>query len=89
MGFSLFGVTAAVASPDHAKLIDWIDRGYAGEMDYFRERQAAYQHPGGVLPGAKSIIALAYPYDAGATPETELGVGRIAGTFGAATIIMI
>jgi epoxyqueuosine reductase len=78
LGFSLFGVTAAIASPDYAKLIDWIDRGYAGEMEYFRARQPAYQHPDGVLPGARSIVALAYPYAAGPEPDRHRDAGRVA-----------
>jgi epoxyqueuosine reductase len=78
LGFSLFGVTAAVASPDYANLIDWIDRGYAGEMEYFRARQQAYEHPDGVLPGVKSIVALAYPYAAGPEPDSNRGDGRVA-----------
>ncbi len=62
-GFVLCGVAPAVQSTGYADLIQWIESGYAGEMNYFADRQHAYQHPSGVLAGARSVIALAYPYD--------------------------
>ncbi len=78
LGFELFGVTPAIGSPDYPKLVEWIERGYAGEMSYFRDRQSAYRHPSGVLAGAKSIIVLAYPYDSGPASENSAGCGRVA-----------
>ena len=78
LGFVLFGVAPAIASPDYPKLVEWIERGYAGEMSYFRDRQSAYRHPSGILAGAKSIIVLAYPYDSGPANEISAGSGRVA-----------
>lgn len=78
MGFSQFGITPAVSISGYSNLIGWINAGYAGEMGYFSQRQQAYQHPNGVLAGAKSVIALAYPYDAGEATACSTGLGRIA-----------
>lgn len=78
LGFVLVGVAPAIESPDYPKLVDWINRGYAGEMSYFRDRQAAYQQPGSVLEGAKSILVLAYPYTQRDAPEVQQGLGRVA-----------
>ena len=77
-GFSLFGIAPAVPMPGYPNLLSWIDAGYAGNMDYFANRQDAYEHPGSVLEGAKSIIALAYPYDAADPTPIESGWGKVA-----------
>jgi epoxyqueuosine reductase len=78
LGFVLCGVAPAISSPDYPKLLDWIDRGYAGEMSYFRDRLTAYQHPDGILAGAKSILMLAFPYDQGPAADVARGSGRVA-----------
>ncbi|MDA7914755.1 tRNA epoxyqueuosine(34) reductase QueG [bacterium] len=78
LGFSQFGITPAVSMLGYPDLIAWIDAGYAGEMNYFANRQKAYEHPDGVLDGAKSMIALAYPYDAASAQALAAGEGRIA-----------
>lgn len=77
-GFSQFGITPAVPLTGYSDLVSWIDSGYAGEMGYFANRQHAYAHPDGVLEGTKSIIALAYPYDAAEAVPCSKGMGRIA-----------
>lgn len=63
-GFAACGITPAVTSAGFSDLVRWIDSGYVAEMDYFQNRIDAYQHPSGILPGARSVIALAMPYDA-------------------------
>lgn len=77
-GFVLCGVTPAVETTGFADLTRWIDSGYAGEMSYFADRQEAYRHPGGVLEGARSIIALAYPYASADPAGLNAGQGRVA-----------
>ena len=77
-GFVLCGVAPAVDSSGYSELLRWIESGYAGEMDYFLDRRDAYRHPSGVLAGARSIVALAYPYDATASVERIDGFGKVA-----------
>lgn len=72
------GIAPAVTSAGFTDLIRWIESGYAGEMDYFRNRLEAYRHPDGVLKGVKSILVLAYPYPATPTSESCEGEGRVA-----------
>lgn len=71
-GFELVGVTPAVSSDGVSNLIDWIDAGYAAEMDYISDRIDAYRHPSGVLDGCRSLIVMALPYSAS---RTHPGVG--------------
>jgi epoxyqueuosine reductase len=77
-GFELVGVTPAVSSSGFPKLVQWIDSGYAAQMDYFANRLDAYKHPSGVMPGTRSIIALAYPYAASSDQAADPGNGRVA-----------
>jgi epoxyqueuosine reductase len=77
-GFALLGVTPAVSFAGFSDLVRWIESGYAGEMNYFADRQQAYRHPSAVLEDARSIIALAYPYDCSPFPRIPSGHGRIA-----------
>jgi epoxyqueuosine reductase len=68
MGFALFGVARAQPSPGYARLLEWISRGYAGTMSYIPKRLAAYETPGSVLEGCRSVVMLAMPY--AAHPDT-------------------
>ena len=77
-GFTLCRVAPAVDSTGFSELIRWIEAGYAGEMSYFANRQAAYRNPSGVLPGARSIVVLAYPYAASAHATIRVGDGKVA-----------
>ena len=61
-GFDLLAITPAVDSRGVHDLVRWIDRGYAGQMDYFTRRLDAYRHPDGVLAKCRALIALTLPY---------------------------
>ncbi|MFG0254860.1 MAG: epoxyqueuosine reductase [Rhodopirellula sp. JB053] len=91
-GFVACGIAPAVDSQGFPDLVRWIDAGYHADMEYFPNRLDAYRNPGGVLPGAKSVVALAWPYSAldrsGEDAEVsaagrdgedgEAGVGKVA-----------
>jgi len=62
LGFDLFGIAPAVTPEGFHRLIQWVEAGYAAEMNYFTERIDAYGEPAKVLDGAASIIVLSYPY---------------------------
>jgi len=62
LGFSLFGVVRAQPAPGFERLQEWIQRGYAGEMNYIAKRASAYQHPDAVLEGCQSVVMLTMPY---------------------------
>lgn len=64
LGFSLFGVAPAQPAPSYDNLVQWLERGYAGEMSYIPKRVEAYRHPNSVLDGCKSVVMLAMPYAA-------------------------
>ncbi len=74
----LTGVAPAVSSSGFSRLVDWIECGYAGSMDYFANRLSAYEHPRSVLDGVRSLVVLMYPYDASSRSVPVSGHGRIA-----------
>ena len=55
----------------------WLDDGCAGTMDYLEETRAERLDPARVLPGCRSVIAVALNYARGDEPEWR-GVARYA-----------
>ena len=62
IGFELVGITPAVTPTGVSHLQDWLQAGYAGEMQYIPNREAAYEHPQHVLEGVRSVVMLAINY---------------------------
>lgn len=81
LGFDLFGIAPAVTPQGYHRLIEWVEAGFAAEMNYFADRIDAYGDPSKVLDGAASIIVMTYPYpqdtDA-AESQTSRPSGRVA-----------
>lgn len=67
IGFDLIGISSASASVGFDHLQNWLEQNYEGEMQYMRRREAAYEHPDGVMPGTKSVIVVALNYHASNT----------------------
>jgi epoxyqueuosine reductase len=77
LGFSLAAACPAVSPAGVARLGEWLDLGYGGEMDYISVRQPAYADPGMVLEGARSILMLTMNYRTAEPELPEEGQGRI------------
>ncbi len=77
VGFSRVGVCPAVTPSGFHRLVQWIERGYSGEMHYFSARQAAYEHPRHVLDGVRSIVMLTLNYDTEPSRPSQPGHGKI------------
>ena len=78
VGFDLAGVAPAEPTRETEFLREWLARGYAGEMAWIGRRAEARVDPRRVLPGARSIVALALVYDPAAPREPAPGRARIA-----------
>jgi len=74
LGFELVGIAPAVTPDGIHHFLEWLERGYAGEMSYLPRREEAYQHPRHVLDGVRSVVMLAMNY--GSTPEDVPYQGR-------------
>jgi epoxyqueuosine reductase len=62
LGFDLCGVAPAAALPELARLREWLDRGYAGEMIYLHKSADARADIRNFLPSARSVIVTATNY---------------------------
>ncbi len=62
LGFDLVGIAPAVTPAGVTHFRDWVERGFAGEMDYMRRHAAAREHPRHVLDGVRSIVMVAMNY---------------------------
>jgi len=78
LGFDMAGVVSAVEAPAFELLKQWVAEGYAGKLSYFARRLEAYQHPQGVLEGAKSILMLGLNYRTVEPRLPEQGEAQIA-----------
>ena len=61
-GFDRVGFAAADTTPGTVEFSDWIDRGYAGNMDYLARNAERRCDPGKVLEGTRSVIVMALHY---------------------------
>jgi epoxyqueuosine reductase len=62
IGFDLAGIARAQDAPGFGDLRDWLARGFAGDMAYLSNREAAYEHPRHVLDDVRSVIMLGLNY---------------------------
>jgi epoxyqueuosine reductase len=69
LGFDLCGVAPAHAFEELAMYSTWLDRGYAGEMDYLGDPRRS--DPRAVLEGARSLIVVALNYNSAQPYSTE------------------
>jgi epoxyqueuosine reductase len=73
LGFDAVGVGPA-ASPPHADaLARWLDAGYAGDMSYLARTRTERRDPGRLLPGARSVVAVALNYASAGPTSPDWG----------------
>ena len=80
LGFDLCGIAPVAAFPELAFFREWLDRGYAGEMDYLARSADRRADVRSVLPGARSVVVLATLYNTVppyTSEDAEAGVARI------------
>lgn len=71
LGFDRVAVGPA-DPPDHAAEFDaWLDAGYAGTMDYLERGRTERLDPRRLLPGARSVVAVALNYYQGEPPDGD------------------
>jgi epoxyqueuosine reductase len=77
LGFQLTGICPAVTPTGVHHLDQWLESGYAGQMDYLASRREAYQHPSNLLAGSQSILMLGMHYQTFKPETPQPGQGRI------------
>jgi epoxyqueuosine reductase len=79
LGFELVGVAPATAADGLDRLHDWLQRGFAGEMNYMQRQAEARSHPSAILPEVRSVIMAGMNYKAaGETSELAPQHGKVA-----------
>ncbi|MBW3625354.1 MAG: tRNA epoxyqueuosine(34) reductase QueG, partial [Armatimonadetes bacterium] len=81
LGFDRVGFAPAVPPVHGHRLDEWLEAGMAGEMAWLERNAEKRKDPDLVLPGVKSIVAVAMNYAVDAPPEAEPGAlprGRVA-----------
>ncbi|HUF90878.1 MAG TPA: tRNA epoxyqueuosine(34) reductase QueG [Candidatus Limnocylindria bacterium] len=78
LGFDHVAVGPAGA-PEHGEAFErWLDAGYAGQMDYLARGRAARLDPAKLLPGCRSVIAVALQYAPASADDEARPVARYA-----------
>lgn len=63
--------------PSLDRFRQWLDRGYAGQMNYLEDRWDAYADPNRVLEGVQSIVMMTLPYLTAEPVDCGAGEGRV------------
>src|SRR6266581_298324 len=56
LGFDAVAIAGIDLAQDEARLIEWLDRGWHGEMDYMARHGARRARPAELVPGTVSVI---------------------------------
>ncbi|MCA9042531.1 MAG: tRNA epoxyqueuosine(34) reductase QueG, partial [Planctomycetaceae bacterium] len=78
IGFELVGITPATQSAGFHHLLEWLDKGYDGEMKYIERRREAYADPGYVQQQTRSLVVCAWNYHSAPPAPTNRSEGRVA-----------
>jgi epoxyqueuosine reductase len=62
LGFTLSGIAPATEADGFGRFADWLDKGYAGEMDYLHRFRAERRHPSSVLDSVRSVLMVGLEY---------------------------
>ncbi len=58
VGFDLVGIARATEADHLSRFEDWLQRDFAGEMQYMHRHAEARRHPSSILPEVQSVIML-------------------------------
>jgi epoxyqueuosine reductase len=78
LGFELAGIAPAAPADGFDRLRDWLDRGFAGDMDYMHRHAEARRHPAAVLPEVRSVVMVGMSHLADNQELLSPQLGRIA-----------
>ncbi|MFK7819123.1 MAG: tRNA epoxyqueuosine(34) reductase QueG [Planctomycetaceae bacterium] len=76
-GFHLVGIAPAVSPTGFDHLRDWLERGFAGEMQWMERRLDAYEDPAMVLQNVRSVVMVGLNYGSVEPVEPTPGQGRV------------
>jgi epoxyqueuosine reductase len=71
LGFDRVAIGSAAPAEHGPALEAWLDAGYAGTMSYLERGRADRLDPARLLPGCRSVVAVAMSYNPGTSLETD------------------
>ena len=63
LGFQQVGIADSELGEAEARLLDWLGKGYHGEMDYMERHGTKRSRPGDLVPGTLRVIAARMNYN--------------------------
>jgi epoxyqueuosine reductase len=81
LGFDVVGFAPAGPTPGANTFLDWLSKGYAGELAYLAREPDKRTDPRNVLSDTRTVIVVGLSYDTQAVPHAVLqdpSRGRIA-----------
>src|SRR5688572_27373647 len=78
LGFQAVGIAQADLSAAEPRLLDWLDRGWHGEMEYMARNTELRSNPASLRPGTLRVITcrMDYLHDVPASLADELKPGQ-------------
>src|SRR5215218_4686033 len=70
LGFDELAIAGIDLAADEAKLLEWLDRGWHGEMDYMARHGAKRARPAELVPGTASVITARLNYQPAQARDT-------------------
>jgi epoxyqueuosine reductase len=74
LGFELAGIARAGEADGFARFREWLDRGYAGEMEYLHRQADPRRHPGSILEDVRSVLMLGITYGGGHVEDSKRAI---------------
>jgi epoxyqueuosine reductase len=62
LGFARFGVASTELGEAEARLLDWLSRGFQGDMDYLDRHGTRRSRPAALVPGTVRVLSFAMDY---------------------------
>ncbi|GIV03469.1 MAG: epoxyqueuosine reductase [Fimbriimonadales bacterium] len=78
VGFDLVGIAPAAPAPHFTAYLEWMEKGYHGEMEYLVRHARLREGVGQVLPGARSVVAVGLNYNQPLPAQLPAKVARYA-----------
>ena len=73
LGFELVGIAPATPADGFERMREWLDQGYAGEMEYMHRQAEARRHPDSILADVRTVVMVGMNYKEGVRGQ-ESGV---------------
>ena len=72
LGFTRLGITDVDLAASETRLKEWLERGFAGEMEWMHRHGTRRSHPPELVPGTVRVISVAMDY----LPESQQAMWR-------------